>query len=477
LKKINTIVLFCLGLAVVISSCRKEEFTIDPANKLEINADTLWFDTVFTKVNSATPKSVNKQIIVRNTHNKSIRTSITLAGGETSHFRLNVDGESGHSFSDIDIFPNDSIFMFLEVHPDKNNNSPDFNPLIIRDSILFETNGNEQKVNLIGWGQDAHYIFRDSIERDTTWANSKLPIVVFGYCYVKPGVKLTIEKGMRIHFAPSSWLFVEGSVNIKGSVDEQVVMQGDRLQPAWEERQGQWGGIWINYPSFGSTIEHTLIKNGTVGVYCDTISGSSTQPNITIKKSMIRNMSFDGVAGRYSYIVMENSVSVNCGRFTFLASFGGKYDVRNSTFYSDSRAGGRNGPTFGFLNVNRNEFNQILGTYPIEFYFVNNVMHGINSDGEIGRDLDTSKIKIGSVVDFNLLRSKDAFYFGNGSNNIAIADFNAFKFLDADTYNFDLDTLSPAKDKGLLNSPVLAEDFLNRPRSGNPDIGAFESQF
>ncbi|MEY2924868.1 MAG: hypothetical protein RLZZ337_1416 [Bacteroidota bacterium] len=462
---------------MVISSCRIEEFTLDPNHKLEISADTVWFDTVFTKVNTSTPKSVNKQIIIRNPQNKSIKTSIQLASGATSHFRLNVDGESGHQFSDVEIFPNDSIFMFLEVHPDANNNSPDFNPLIIRDSILFETNGNEQKVNIIGWGQDAHYIFRDSIERDTTWANDKLPIVVYGYCYVKPGVTLTIEKGMNLHFAPSSWLFVEGRVDIKGDVDAPVLIQGDRLQPMWEERQGQWGGIWINYPSFGSTIEHAIIKNGTVGVYCDTISGNANQPNITIKKTMIRNMSFDGVAGRYSHIVMENSVSAECGRFTFLASFGGKYDVQNCTFYSGTRGGGRNGPTFGFLNVNRNEFNQILGTYPIQFYFVNNIVHGINAEGEIGRDLDETKIGSGSVVDYNLLRSNDAFYFGNGSNNIAIPNFQAFQFLDLDTYNFDLDTLSPAKDKGLLRSPILTDDFLNRSRIGNPDIGAFESQF
>lgn len=477
MKNLNSIFLFIIGTSILINACRKEEFTVDPNVKLEINADTLWFDTVFTKVNVSTPKSVNKQIILKNTNDKSLRTNINLAGGATSHFRLNVDGESGYNFEHIEIFPNDSIFLFLEVHPDANNNSPDFNPLIIRDSILFNTNGNEQKVNLIGWGQDAHYIFRDSIESDTTWANSKLPIVVYGYCYVKPGVTLTIEKGMQLHFAPSSWLFIEGKVDILGSVDEPVLMQGDRLQPTWEERQGQWGGIWINYPSFGNTIEHALIKNGTVGVYCDTISGNSNQPNVTIKKTMIRNMSFDGVAGRYSHIVMENSVSVDCGRFTFLGSFGGKYDVRNSTFYSGTRAGGRNGPTFGFLNVNRDQFNQILGTYPIEFYFVNNIVHGINSDGEIGRDLDADKIVSGSVVDYNLLRSQDAFYFGAGSNNIAIQNFQDFKFLDVETYNFDLDTLSTAKDKGVQTSPIISDDFLNRQRTGNPDIGAFESQF
>ena len=211
--------LFIFGLYVTLSSCKKDILNTNPNNEITVSKDTLWFDTVFTKTNSTTPKSVNKQILIYNPYDQRIKTSIQLGGGNNSHFRLNVDGEAGSSFSDIELFPNDSIFLFVEVHPDPNNNSPDFNPLIIRDSILFNTNGNESKTMLIGWGQDAHYIFRDSIEADTTWSNSKLPIVVYGYCYVKPNVNLTIEEGMNIHFAPRSWLFIEGKLDVKGDVD------------------------------------------------------------------------------------------------------------------------------------------------------------------------------------------------------------------------------------------------------------------
>ena len=473
MKHLPKYLVFCFVVYAFVTSCKKEEFTFDSSHKIEVSKDTLWFDTVFTKVNSA-PQSVNKQIIIRNPYNQSIKTNIELAGGMNSHFRLNVDGEPGYSFKDIEIFPNDSVFLFVEVHRDPNNNSPDFNPLIIRDSILYYTNGNEQKTNLIGWGQDAHYIFRDSIEIDTTWANDKLPIVVYGYCYVKPNVTLTIEKGMQLHFAPSSWLFVEGKVDIKGSKAEPVLMQGDRLQPDWEETAGQWGGIWINYPSHSNTIEHAIIKNGTVGVYCDTVPGVPTQPNVTIRKSYIRNMSFDGVAGRHSTIKMENSVSENCRRFTFLASFGGDYDIRNCTFYTGGKDFSRQGPTFAYLNVNRDEFNNIISTHPIKFYFVNNIIHGVYADGEIGRDLDLTKVIAPSVVDYNLLKTNDAIYSGSGSNNLINKDP---KFKDTFKCDFDLDTLSAAKDKGLILSPPITDDFCDRVRDATPDIGAFESQF
>ena len=466
--------LFIFGIYATISSCKKDELNTNTNSQITINRDTLWFDTVFTKVNSNVPKSVNKQILVHNPYDQSIKTSIRLGGGSNSHFRLNVDGEAGISFSDIELYPNDSIFLFVEVNPDPNNNSPDFNPLVIRDSILFNTNGNESKTMLIGWGQDAHYIFRDSIERDTTWSNNKLPIVVYGYCYIKPGVNLTIEEGMNIHFAPRSWLFVEGKINIKGKVDNPVIMQGDRLQPSWEEESGQWGGIWISHPSYDNTIEHALIKNGTVGVYCDSLPGVESERNVTINKTMIRNMSFDGISGKGSTIHIQNSISTNCGRFTFLAANGGNYTLLHNTFYTGRRDFSRLEPTFAYLNRRRDEFGSILETYDIQFYFVNNIIDGVLSDTEIGEDIDYSRVIMPSIVDYNLIKTNKAIYAGSGSSNIINA---SAKFKDPNNFNFDLDTLSAAKNMAFPLNPSVDEDFLNRVRIGTADLGAYESQF
>ena len=466
--------LFIFGLYATISSCKKDELNTNTNSQVTINRDTIWFDTVFTNINSTAPKSVNKQILVYNPYDQRIKTSIRLGGGSNSHFRLNVDGEYGSSFSDIELYPNDSIFLFVEVHPDPNNNSPDFNPLIIRDSILFNTNGNESKTMLIGWGQDAHYIFRDSIETDTTWSNNKLPIVVYGYCYVKPGVNLTIEEGMNIHFAPRSWLFVEGKIDIKGKVDNPVLMQGDRLQPSWEEESGQWGGIWISHPSYDNTIEHAIIKNGTVGVYCDSVPGDENKRNVTINKTMIRNMSFDGISGKGSTIHVQNSVSTNCGRFTFLAANGGNYTLLHNTFYTGRRDFSRREPTFAYLNRRRDEFGSILETYDIQFYFVNNIIDGVLSETEIGEDIDYSRVITPSVVDYNLIKTNKAIYTGSGSSNIINA---SAKFKDSYNFNFDLDTLSAAKDMAFPLNPSIDEDFLNRARIGNADLGAYESQF
>ncbi len=477
MKLLGTYTLLFICIYLTFSACRKESFTTAATDSVTVNTDTLWFDTVFTRARLSAPLSVNKQIIVKNPSKNSIRTSITLGGGPQSHFRLNVDGQPGHSFQNIEIFPEDSIFLFVEVHPDPNNNNPNFNPLIIRDSLLFNTNGNESKTMLIGWGQDAHYIFRDSIIADTTWANTNLPIVVYGYCYVKPDVRLTIEKGMHIYFAPSSWLFVEGKVDIKGIKDEPVVMQGDRLQPEWEERAGQWGGIWISYPSYGSSIEHAVIKNGTVGVYCDSVPGLVGERNVTLKKTMIRNMSFDGISGKGSTLYAENCVSTNCGRFTFFGNEGGDYTLIHNTFFTGGKDFSRQNPTFAYLSVKRDPIsNAILQRYTLKFNFLNNIIDGINSDGEIFGDLEGT-IETPSTVDYNILKSEDGFYFRAGSNNIKLGAQNLYK--NAFNYNLDLDSTNTpvAKDKALTLTPAITEDYHDRLRDNAPDIGAYESEY
>lgn len=467
-KALTKILCFILLITAFIS-CRKEQFTTSPDDALILRQDTLWFDTVFTNANERWPKSVNKQIIIVNPHKEKIRTDIELMGGPQSHFRMNVDGVAGTVFKDIELFPEDSLFIFIEVHPDKNNNSPDFNPLIIRDSVLFYTNGNEQKVNLIGWGQDAHYIFRDSIETDTTWSNTNLPIVIYGYCYVKPDVTLTIESGMQIHYAPGSWMFVEGTLQVNGTAEDPVVMQGDRLQPDWEETAGQWGGIWLSHPTKGNEITHALVKNGTVGIYCDSVSGDNNNtPNVTLDKCFIRNMSYDGIAGKGSYIKAYNTVSANCGRFTFLASFGGLYEIKHCTFHTGSKDFSRRDPTFAVLNINRNEFGQILSEHALTFSMVNSIIDGSYNDGELGLDVNQ---QANIVIEYSLLKTDNVAFDVN--NNIL--NENPL-FIDPNAYNYDLDTLSPAIDAGRLVAPSISTDILDRPRDLNPDMGAFEFQ-
>ena len=136
--------------AVIFSGCRKDRFETDSSSKLEFSTDTLTFDTVFTTLGSAT-----RLFKVYNKHKHTINiTSVKLAGGVQSNFRINVDAVPGTTFKDVEVLGNDSIYVFVEVTVDPNKLNT---PLVIFDQVVFITNGNLQQVVLEAWGQDAHF--------------------------------------------------------------------------------------------------------------------------------------------------------------------------------------------------------------------------------------------------------------------------------------------------------------------------------
>ena len=142
--------IICITL-ISISSCRKDFSSIPNSGKLEFSKDTVFLDTIFTNIGSAT---YNLKVYNRSRNAITI-PSIQLEKGATSNYRLNVDGISGQEFNDIDILAKDSIFIFIETTI---NVSKQPNPLYL-DEILFDTGSNQQKVNLVTLVEDANFIF------------------------------------------------------------------------------------------------------------------------------------------------------------------------------------------------------------------------------------------------------------------------------------------------------------------------------
>jgi hypothetical protein len=129
--------LIVLLLFYVFNGCKPESFTTRGEDMLELSTDTIVFDTILMQLYQGTPKSVNRQFLVKNPHDEKIKTTIALAGGAKSQFRLNVDGSPGTFFEAIEIRPHDSVFVFVEAYANPNLD-PSGNPLIIRDSIVFK---------------------------------------------------------------------------------------------------------------------------------------------------------------------------------------------------------------------------------------------------------------------------------------------------------------------------------------------------
>lgn len=467
---------FIVLLAV---SCKKDDSLLKDPGTLNFSKDTVYFDTVFTRLPGYPyPRSINKRFMIRNPYKETVSVNVRLMRGSTSEFRINVDGLTANVIKDVEILPKDSAWVFVEATLEPNNQTK---PALVRDSIEFETNGNRQYVQLAAYGWDAYY-FKDSVFKGTTNLILKdKPYVIVNSIFVDNGATLNIGPGLHFYSTTNSTLLdtnnkrfnistinVLGTLNINGTKEDSVVFEGDRLDPRYKDRSGQWRGIHYYRGSINNTIEHAVVKNAIIGLWVDSLP-ENLNPNLTINKTIVKNMSAYGILGLTAKIKMENSLVYNCGANTFLGYYGGDYFINNCTFYTSSS--GRRDPHFMFNNQMRNDKKVVIKTYDISMTVLNSIVYGPNNiETEIFFDLNTNigLIKKSDICNC-LLRSKSKF---GCSNNIFNKDP---MFVDINKGNFKLKSGSPAIDAGDVNTATTS-DLDNNSRTPNPDLGAYEFQ-
>ena len=481
LPYIKTLILLLALSWLALSSCRKElKVDDDPSLKLEFSSDSIIFDTVFTTVGSIT-----RNLNVYNRHDKAVNiSSIRLMGGSSSNYRINIDGTPGIEDRDIEIAGNDSLYIFVRVTIDPTAGTT---PFVVTDEISFLTNGNDQKVVLAAWGQDAHYIVADKTigsikyrivapeDSTVTWPADK-PYLVYGYAVVDSTGSLTIEAGAQVHFHNNSglWVYKGGNLRVLGTAEEQVVFQQDRLEPYFRDLPGQWDRIWINEGSVNNEINYAVIRNGFIGLQAETLQEPMGN-QLLLTNTIIENMSGLGILGRYYAITGINNVVANCGQLGILLQ-GGIYDFRHCTFANYFRDAIRQDPNLAVTNYYLDP-NEVLYIYNTEAYFGNSIIYG-NRDEELLLDYDeqgafTYKFEH-CLLKTNLNISDQELYPGSIRNQDPI-------FVDTEINNMALDTLSPGIDQGSLNvingsafPTLIDKDILGISRITSPDMGAYE---
>ncbi len=459
-------------LTVVLAAflaCERYEPYTSPDARLRFSADTVFFDTVFTTIGSVT-----KEVKIYNTYNRPLEIArIDLAGGDQSVFRLNIDGLAGNSASDVEIPPNDSIYIFVEVTLDPNNQD---SILVIQDSIVFNTNGNIQDIDLVAWGQDVH-IFRGDTLQTTTWLDDK-PYLIVDYLLVDSLQTLSIEEGVRIHLHRDAWLVIKGTLEAKGSLEDPIVIQGDRLESLYEDIPGQWGGIWF-WPglSRSNRLENVIIKNGMYGIRADSLV-YAPEPTVTLENCRILNMSAAGILGSGTRIEAGNTLVANCGQFALLMRWGGEYVFSHCTFanYWNSYYSNRTTPGIGTVNY----YEALGGSIQVRKFdgitFGNCIVYG-NREFEFTVD-DYPGTETPYYFDHCLLKADPGvFDLADESHFREVINGEDPGFMDIKNRDFRLDTLSPAKDRGLLDIALQYPLDLageSRLADGHPDIGAFE---
>lgn len=471
--------MFSVLLALVIfTSCRKDEsISTDGSLKLSFSTDSVLFDTVFT-----TMGSVTKRLMVYNPNNNSVLiSSVRLAGGSNSPYSVNIDGASGTSVSNIEIGGNDSLFVFVRVTVDPVNDNL---PLVVKDSIIFETNGNKQDVDLLAWGQDAHFFVANQhieglpdfsyIAREGEhihWTNDK-PYVIVGYGVVDSAGFLSIDPGCRIHFYNNSglWVYRYGGIQVNGTLEEPVNFQGVRLEQAYQDVPAQWDRIWINESDVNSEFNHAIIKNATIGIQAETLQ-TGLGNTLFLNNTQILNMQGWGIFTRFYNIVANNVLVANAGSSLLNLTTGGSYEFKNSTFANYWRYEVRKDPLLHLSDyyIFYTADEQLIFTGDLEkAYFGDCIFYG-NLENEILLDKHPESSSIFNYqFDYSLLKSNDTIddYFTN-------CIFNQDPlFLDPGINDYHIDSLSPVRRKGIPLGNLFDLDGVERSES--PDLGAFE---
>ncbi len=486
------LLLIIVGLMLVSTACqKKDEISTEPSYKLSFSTDTIIFDTVFTTIGS-----VSQYLKVYNPNDSKVNISdIRLAEGNQSQYQIIVDGYTGTSVQDVELSSKDSLFVIVKVNVDPTNVN---NPFIISDSILFSTNGNLQDVNLVAWGQDAHFIVGDSElaglnykykivagEGETIYWEDDKPYVVYGWAVVDSAGQLNIGPGVDVHFHQNSglWVYKGGNIQVNGEIDSVVTFQGDRLDYQFRDLPGQWDRIWINEGSEDNVFNYAVIKNGFIGLQAETLE-SSTGNYLILNNTRIENMSRWGLFTMFYNVYSTNSIYANCAENTLFLSVGGEYDFRHCTFANYWNTTNRQEPSFTLSNhiiVYDANGQPILKQGDLNAYFGNSIIYG-NLDEEL---LFAYEEGTDFIYEFDHCIVKTEMEAGD-ENYFEDSFVNCFKnvdpnFVDYTENNYRLDTLSGAIDSGsimVVDESVIdikfdLDGFL-RIEDTAPDLGAYE---
>ena len=297
MNRLKTIFTIC-GLLMVmgLSSCIEDGISTNVNDQPTFSTDTLDLGPIFTEAGTPT-----HSFTVYNRHDKVMNISeIKFRDDAEEMFRFNVDGMSGKEFKNVEIRPNDSIYVFVEATLKANGKDA---PIEVKRHIDFVVHGKTSTVVVTAEGQDVERKLGVIIDTDTRFTANK-PYQIFDSLVVKEGVTLTLDPGVTLYFHNNATLRVEGTLVSNGTVEQPVNMTGDRIDNvvndlSFDLMAGQWAGVEFTPTSRNNYLTQTSIRNTVWGVFVDSV-GVQENPALTLINCQLRNSQEYALASIYS---------------------------------------------------------------------------------------------------------------------------------------------------------------------------------
>ena len=494
---------FLLLVIIMASACRSDFDTVASSGKLGFSKDTIYLDTVFSNIGSST---YSLKVYNKSKSDINIPT-IRLGKGLTSKYRMTVDGMQGTAgklFSNITLLAKDSLYIFIETTA----SSTDANPtdFLYTDAIEFDSGENLQKVQLVTLIQDAVFLYpkrfadgtketlplsdkqeiegfyldeNDAVNGNELHFTKNKPYVIYGYAAVPSGKTAVFDAGSRVHFHANSGLIVgnKASLQINGSksntpdLENEVIFEGDRLEPQYAAVPGQWGAIWLTDGSTNNSINQLTIKNATIGLLIQNNDGTT----VKIKNSQIYDSSNYGILAQTAKINAVNLVINTAGKAALSCSYGGDYIFTHSTFNNNWNSVSQFAVKISNYSLGANPETKNL----TQATFNNCIIYGSNTN-----ELQLNK-KTASTFNYQFHHCLIKFsekstiaeyqFLTDATHYSGILLNQSPKFFNIATNKMNIDASSAAFAKG--NSAYLIPlDILGNTRTLPPDLGAYQTK-
>lgn len=449
----------------ILSSCINDKMSTSPSDILTFSRDTVSFDTVFTDLGTPTAR-----LVVSNRSKQGINiSSIRFADADT-RFRMNVDGQSGSEFHDIEIRGKDSIYIFIECYiPEVADNEP----ALVEDRLEFVTNGVTQQVLCEAWGQNVTRLRGTRLTEDTRFTAER-PYVIFDSLTVDSRATLTIDPGARILFHDKASMRVEGRLVAQGKPGELIQLRGDRLDNVlpdveYDIMSGQWQGISIAAGSFDNRMEYVDMRSTDFGLMLDSCADLS-RTKLYLRNSWLHNSKNHVLTAPYVKLEAVGCCFSEAAGST-VALLGGQASFLQCTFANNYLFSAITGPLVYLGHClpdsDDDSVNPLMAAT-----FENCIFYGIPDDLNTG-DLTGSNV----FLRYCSLKSTGS----NDDNFIdCLWDTDPMFLTDRPIYyfNYRLKDDSPVISAGnpAFVTPAAMTDIdgVNRLADGNPSLGAYQ---
>lgn len=401
------------------------------------------------------------------------------------HFKVNIDGETQLTeMSSISIAAGDSAYVFIKVYIDPT----DATSLLYKEDDLFLTtrSGVTSSLHLeaIGWNVQRIHTPRLRSDYDSFTFTATHPWLIYDTIVVTGAVHL--EAGARLYMHNNAAIYCGGDVRSEGTLLAPVIIQGDRLDRLFDSvpyayAAGQWNGIFLT-PAYGSPtwqFDHTEIRSGRMGLYAYN-DDLAQRPQLTLTNSRIHNHTKYGLILVNTDAYVANSEISNTASYC-LFSAGGEQVFEHTTIasffnHTNIRIQSTTRESVAAVYVDSINNGKTVASHVT---FANCIIDGLQDNNLVlGDTLHQSTVTAHHCY-LHTDSVEDEHFYSNvyAHDKDTVFRQNYYRYKEYIYYDFELDSLSPAR--GIGDENVMSRLPLDRngvTRISPPDAGCYQYQ-